>query len=203
MKVSNLLIWRRGFRLVWLSKQNRSECFNIFCFFFFIIWLLKAYVSHLQFDVSTMPLLMLLYTLQNTEHTTIWKCIREAIKDFSSAHTSCLSFSTVGSADSSHLPAHRNPWRHRAASRPHLLQHLPGEQEPHQPDHGEGHAHADAQRHLRTHGEPSSTFKCSRNTKSPYCCVYVKTQHLSWITVSKIALVEASFKLKWVKEIYS
>ena len=45
---------------------------------------------------------------------------------------------------------------HRAAGGAHLLQHLSGEQEPRQPDHRQGDAHADAQRHLQSHGVASS-----------------------------------------------
>lgn len=71
-----------------------------------------------------------------------------------------------GSLDSGDVSAYRNPRGYCSAGRPHLLQHLPGQQEPHQSDHSQGHAHTDAQRYLRTHGEPSSMFEASVNTES-------------------------------------
>lgn len=82
-------------------------------------------------------------------------------------------FFLPGFVDSSDLPAHRDPRGHRPAGRPHVLQHLPGQQEPHQPDHGQGHAHTDAQRHLCTHGESSSMYSHLEtfpyNTESCLC----------------------------------
>jgi len=59
-----------------------------------------------------------------------------------------------GAADGGDLASHRDPRGHGAPHRQDLLQHLPGQPQPHQPDHGQGHAHADAQRHLHAHGEP-------------------------------------------------
>lgn len=81
-----------------------------------------------------------------------------------------------GFVDSGDLPAHRNPRGHRAAGRPHVLQHLPGQQEPHQPNHGQGHAHTDAQRHLCTHGEPSSMFnRLKTSACNTECCLCRQT----------------------------
>lgn len=90
--------------------------------------------------------------------------------------TSCLTLFLPGSVDSGDLPAHRNPRGHRAAGRPHMLQHLPGQQEPHQPDHSQGHAHTDAQRHLRTHGESGSmSDRLETSTRNAECCKFRQT----------------------------
>lgn len=48
-----------------------------------------------------------------------------------------------------------------------MLQHLPGQQEPGQPDHSQGHPHPDAQRHLLKDGGPSC--KCFHTTVIRFC----------------------------------
>lgn len=67
----------------------------------------------------------------------------------------CLS---AGPADHRDISTHWDPWRHGTPDSQDLLQHLPGQPQPHQPDHGQSHAHTDAQRHLHTHGNPGCEF---------------------------------------------
>ena len=53
------------------------------------------------------------------------------------------------SGDSHNL---RDPWRHHPAGCQDLLQHLPGQSQPHQPDHSKGHPDTDAECDLCMHG---------------------------------------------------
>lgn len=95
-----------------------------------------------------------------------------------------------GSADGRDLSAHRNPRRYRAAGRAHLLQHLPGQQEPHQPDDGEGHAHANAQCHLCSHGEPGSTFSRTQTQEHTHTAFYINTQKTLKIASAEAILLQ-------------
>lgn len=60
-----------------------------------------------------------------------------------------------GPSDGRDLPTHWDPRGHNPPHCQDLLQHLPSQPQPHQPDHRQGHTHSDAQCHLHTHGEPS------------------------------------------------
>ena len=75
-------------------------------------------------------------------------------------------FVCSGPADGGDLPTYRNTRGHGAPHCPDLLQHLPGQPEPHQPDHRQGHPHTDAERHLHPHGKPG----CQFNTVALHFC---------------------------------
>ena len=64
-----------------------------------------------------------------------------------------LCYSLVGSSDGIDDSHMRGTRQYGDPSREMLLQHLPCQQEPHQPDHGQRHTHSDSEHHIPENGE--------------------------------------------------